>query len=98
MKLSESMAMAAKVQSNARGPKKYRQWQKQPPPENPVADPVRPGTNPTAPVIANPVPVLAGTGIPQRPLPPIAIGSDALRQFDNSGNVPRRRVFGPNPL
>ena len=102
MRLQDSIARGREVRQGSRGPKNRRTWQRIPPPENPVAEPLRPQPlQSSPPQSAPPVPgaALAATGtIPRRPLPPIAVGTDALSQFDNSGNVPRRRVFGPGPL
>jgi hypothetical protein len=94
MKLDDAIRKAREIQSNARGPRKGRKWQKVPPPENPKAEPLRP----VAPVGTAPPPITIGPSVPQRPLPPIAVGSDALKQFTNSTSVPQRRVFGPTPL
>ena len=111
MKLSDSITKAAEVQKNARGPKNQRHWQKVSPPANPVAEPLRPpgaggGFSGSAAGAYGgagggsvaPVPVLPVFGLPQRPLPPISIGVDSVKQFEGAAGIPKRRLFTPTPL
>jgi hypothetical protein len=93
MNLDDSIRKAREIRKNANGPKKSRNWQKLSPPEKPISEPLKPH----APVHVSP-PVSSGPSVPQRPLPPMTVGSDALKQFSNSSGVPQRRVFGPSPL
>ena len=47
----------------------------------------------------NPVPILGDSPIPNRPLPPIAVGSDTVKQFEHQqAGLPKRRTFSPTPL
>lgn len=103
MTLEDAIVRGTAIQRNARGPKKSRGWQKMPPPEDPSAQRINHGSGIRGqltpdPLSLAPPPVTAGLGVPQRPLPPIAIGYDSLRQFEAVSGIPKRRVFGPTPL
>lgn len=82
--MERAIARAAEIRQNSEGPD--ARWQR--------VEPPAPAQQQSAP----PPTLLSGFRLPSRPLPPVSVAPDNLRQFEQQTPVPQRRVIGPNPL